>query len=535
MTRIQKVILEVFEEHLEASLSELIKITGIAKTTLNDNLKKLVADEKISKLGSGRSVYYQRIYNNQISSKSITVFNEGIKVGYIKYGNGNHTFKYIDNYKGKELLSLPRNEINTSVDLFPIFENLLPEYKRREKIIDVSKNESLADGLVKIKNTHGSFDFVYTKEEFSYKNNYENRPSWTSIKNKILDENEYPNFLPFTIDINKDILTASTSGEHSHLSGNQTKVDITIDFKNQIIKEDLKNATYILKPFNSEIGDYFNQNKSGDKTKGYYPFISINEHLFMTFAKNELNFNVPYSALIKTDEEFHYITKRYDRYTDYKYEQFDYAQFLNIKSTNKYKSTSEELFTAINETLFNKKEKMEALRFYFYSTLIKHSDLHTKNIGALNIGKNKKILTPLYDVISVGVYKGNSDDIGLSINHKHKNQKVKLRIPDFFGLADILNIGHDEFVLEAKKITKIFIEEFPKYIDKTRELLKYDPLLINTTRIRQDNFIVKLANFYNRRIMELTKLGILGYLKLEEYEAYRLPENQIKYNKNELH
>ena len=534
MTRIQKVILEVFEEHLEASLSELIKITGIAKTTLNDNLKKLVADEKISKLGTGRNIYYQRVYTNKVSLKCITVFNEGIKVGYIKYGNGKHTFEYLENYKGKELLSLSKGNINSSVELFPIFENLLPEYQRREKLIDVSKNESLADGLVKIKNTHGSFDFVYTTEEFSYKNIYGDRPSWISVKNNILDENEYPTFLPFKIDIDKDILTASTSGEHSHLSGNQNKVDIIIDFKNKIIKEDLKNAAYILKPFNGEIGDYFNQHKSDDKIKGYYPFISINEHLFMTFAKNELNFNVPYSALVKTDEEFHYITKRYDRYKDYKYEQFDYAQFLNIKSTNKYKSTSEELFLAINNTLHNKQEKMEALRFYYYSSLIKHADLHTKNIGALNIGKNKKILTPLYDVISVGLYKGNSDDIGLSINYKHKNQKVKLRVPDFFGLADILDINHDEFILEAKKITKIFIEEFPKYIDKTRVLLKYDPLLINSTRSGYDNFIVKLANFYNRRIMELTKLGTLEYLELKEYEVNRLPEKQIKYDKNKL-
>ncbi len=288
MTRIQELILEVFEEHLESSLSELIKITGIAKTTLHDNLKKLVSDKKISKIGSGRNIYYQRVYNTRESLKSITVFNEGIKVGFIKYGRGNHTFEYIDNYNGKELLSLPKNMVTTSVDLFPIFENLLPEYQRREKLIDVSRNESLADGLVKIKNTHGSFDFIYTTQEYSYKYNYGDRPSWISVKNKILGENEYPTFLPFKIDIDKDILIAATSGEHSHLSGNQNKVDITIDFKNKIIKEDLENASYILKPFNSEIGDYFNQHKSDDKTKGYYPFISINEHLFMTFAKNEL-------------------------------------------------------------------------------------------------------------------------------------------------------------------------------------------------------------------------------------------------------
>ena len=530
MTRIQKVILEVFDEHIEASLSELIKITGIAKTTLNDNLKKLVADKRISKLGAGRKIYYQRIYTNKVIRKSITVFNSGEKVGYIKYGEGNHTFEYIDSYKGTDILSLPRDTVHKSADLFPIFENLLPEYQRREKLIDVKNDESLADGLVKIKNTHGSFDFIYTTQEFSYKNNYSNRPSWISVKNKILGENSYPTFLPFHIDIDKDILTSNTNVEHSHLSGNQNKIDITIDYKNKVINEDLKNATHMLKPFNSEIGNYFNQHKSNDKRKAYYPFISINEHLFMSFAKNELNFNVPYSALVKTDEEFHYITKRYDRYEDFKYEQFDYAQFLNIKSTDKYKSTSEKLFEAINDTLYNKEEKMNALRFYYYSSLLKHADLHTKNIGALNIGRNKKVLAPLYDVISVGVYKGNSDDLGLSINSKHKNQRVKLRVSDFYGLADILDINHDEFKLEAKKITKIFIEVFPIYIEKTKELLLHDPLIINSTRVGHDTFINKLANFYNRRIIELSKLGTLKYLDMEEFEVKRMPENQIKYD-----
>ena len=115
MTRIQKVILEVFDEHLEASLSELIKITSIAKTTLNDNLKKLVADKKISRLGTGRKIYYQRIYTNKVIRKSITVFNSGEKVGYIKYGEGNHTFEYIDSYKGADILSLPRNKVHKGV------------------------------------------------------------------------------------------------------------------------------------------------------------------------------------------------------------------------------------------------------------------------------------------------------------------------------------------------------------------------------------------------------------------------------------
>ena len=43
-----------------------------------------------------------------------------------------------------------------------------------------------------------------------------------------------------------------------------------------------------------------------------------------------------------------------------------------------------------------------------------------------------------------------------------------------------------------------------------------------------DDFINKLANSYNRRIIELSKLGTLKYLDIEEFELQRMPENQIK-------
>jgi hypothetical protein len=90
-----------------------------------------------------------------------------------------------------------------------------------------------------------------------------------------------------------------------------------------------------------------------------------------SFAKNELNFDVPYTALIKGGKEFHYIVKRYDRFDNYKYHQKDFAQYLAMASDKKYNSTSEELFIKINEVLYNKEEKLKAL----------------------NIGRDKYILT----------------------------------------------------------------------------------------------------------------------------------------------
>jgi hypothetical protein len=88
-----------------------------------------------------------------------------------------------------------------------------------------------------------------------------------------------------------------------------------------------------------------------------------------------------------------------------------------------------------------KDEKLNAFKFYYYSSLIKHADLHTKNIGALNIGNTKK-------------------------------------------------------------------------------LLEYDPLLINSTSNDFDSFV--------------NKLGTLKDLDLEEFEAKKLPKNQLKYDKKNL-
>lgn len=100
------------------------------------------------------------------------------------------------------------------------------------------------------------------------------------------------------------------------------------------------------------------------------------------------------------------------------YDQKDFAQWLA------------RLFDKIGEVLGTPEAKLEALRFYFYGYLIKHADLHLKNIGALNIGQNKYILAPLYDVISVGIYRDDCDDLGFGFENPAKKPK-NWRFEDF--------------------------------------------------------------------------------------------------------
>ena len=75
------------------------------------------------------------------------------------------------------------------------------------------------------------------------------------------------------------------------------------------------------------------------------------DRLFMSFAKNELGFDVPYSGLIHHNGVFHYIIKRFDRYEEFRYEQYDFGQFLNMPSANKYNASSEEVFAKADAIL----------------------------------------------------------------------------------------------------------------------------------------------------------------------------------------
>ena len=213
----------------------------------------------------------------------------------------------------------------------------------------------------------------------------------------------------------------------------------------------------------------------------------------MTFAKNELAFDVPYTGIVKAKGiDYHYVTKRYDRIDGLKYKQVDFAQVIGVRSGDKYKSSSEELFRAIDKKLSSKTSKLEALKFYYFSYLIQHADLHLKNIGALEIGNKKYILAPLYDLISVGVYNGESLDLALGMKEPFKKPK-NWRIDDFYKLARIVGVSEIMFKKEARAITEKYITRMPEYIKKLEEFERKHPLPIQKTRVAK----------YIRRVLHL--------------------------------
>jgi len=410
LNKYEKVILESFEKKLEQSISELFLNTNIPKRTLNRYLDILIAKDAIEAIGEGRGRYYQRIIKTNINQ--IAVLKSGELVGFLGHEVGRYLFEYEKSYKGKMLDGLAKKSVSTSATLFPLFENLIPESDRRNAYMAEGKN--LAQILLELENTHGDFDFVSADKLYGYNKNYDSRKSWLSVKEKILEKQMFVNILDFKIEVEKEVL--EEKGKHSSLSGYQNKIDINIDFEKGEIHQSSE-ALYLLKPYNVQSAVY----DFRDKNQTHLPFLGLNEHLFMSFAKNAYGFDVPWSGVVIGERDFHYVVKRYDRYDGYKYEQRDFAQIMNIKSDQKYFTTSERLFDAISKVVKSKEDRVRFLEFYIFSFVIEHADLHIKNISILNIGQDKYRLSPLYDLISNGVYRGDSDELRLPLGGKRRN------------------------------------------------------------------------------------------------------------------
>ena len=432
-------------------------------------------------------------------NSKIVVFKSGELLGFLGYNDGRYEFEYDKNYKGKSLDGLRGDEIFYSATLFPLFENLIPESDRRDSYLAEGKN--LAQILLELENSHGDFDFVSADRLYHFKRDYSHRKAWIEVKEHILEEQSFPNILDVTIEVDQAIL--EEKGKHSSLSGYQNKIDI--DFEKSVIAQS-SDALYLLKPYNKQSAVY----DFRDKNQTHLPYLELNEHLFMSFAKNAYGFDVPWSGVVVGERDFHYVVKRYDRYGGYKYEQRDFAQIMNIKSDQKYFTTSEKLFDAIAKVIKSKEERVRFLDFYLFSFVIEHADLHLKNISILNIGQEKYRLSPLYDLISNGVYRGDSDELGLPLGGKKHN----ISIEDFYQLSSRLGISRLLTKKRANRAIEIFLKEFPSYIESSKKIKAFDNLKIKKNRYSFGSFSDDLEKFYHRRIEHLKQRDFFKELGL---------------------
>ena len=226
LSRNEQVIVEFIAKNLKVNLSDILKNSGIQKRTAQRALKGLIEKELIEASGTTNDREYTRVFNPHDSIIKLVVFMSGVLVGSLHYGGGEYSFEYDSKYSGEEFEGLTKGEVSKSIELFAYFENLIPEYDRRDRLL--KGRDDIAEILQGLNNSHGALDFVRLEELFKYKPSYSKRANWISVKNEILLENEFPNLITAKIMIDDAILDATANTEHSDLSGYQTKVDINI-------------------------------------------------------------------------------------------------------------------------------------------------------------------------------------------------------------------------------------------------------------------------------------------------------------------
>jgi serine/threonine-protein kinase HipA len=521
-TLVIDIIRVLIDKNSYTSLKEIISLLAKHKITprhLQNELKQLIDTNRVSVKGQASTTQYaiEEMQSNYRQYEFLYVF-KGYEIAGILFKlKDRYRFYYDNNFianKSKEIPSLSLQLSAHDFENIPaVFEENIPEGINREILETKSKTADEFEILSMLTDNIGNLSFSKSKEIEFPKNSH---PNFISSLNEILGTNPKINLLEnFSINIEEkhlfpdeyDISKQEIKQAHG-ISGFQYKKLVNIDFENNSIISDDSAHLYILKPYSKPKANKDNEN--------YFPHISINEHLFMSFAKNELNFRVPYSAIIKRkeDEEFHYIVKRFDRNGVHRFAKSTFAVFLGLRSENKYDTTSEKLFTRISKEIHNPKEKLELLKHYVYSVIIQHEDMHTKNLSLI-YDREFTFFSPLYDIACTGIMDGAKKyDSHLTINGKQK----QIRPNDFRPLCKILNVEFTTFKTEAIKIAIIYKESLPIYIE---ELKKLGSIPFYKRKLTQKaggdsywkaskepiEFYDVLKKFHFNRIKELENLG----------------------------
>ena len=436
----------------------------------------------------------------------IFVLKQEKAIGYLEETLVNEiSFIYFDNIEKDEYLPGLTLKINYSDNgLFNIFHNFLPE---NEQLRLLRKNNHINNNieiLLHLKDIHGSYQFL-NEEDYTAYDFKEERSLYlyNDIKDDMLNSNyTYPNILDnYKLDIHKNKIFPQNAVNEKEigLSGFQYKFGVSLDNDDKIVYiDENKKSSYFMKPYSLYYSQFC---KTKDKDRLYIPYLLINEHLFMTLAR-DIGFTVPYNAIIKDGADYHYIIKRFDRYKNGSFDHEEFATLMGYNSNQKYNSSVIEVLNKASEYV-NENKLRELLRFFFFSIIISHGDLHSKNISLINISNNtkeqNKDLAPYYDISTTSIYKGiDNKDIGLKIG----NKKSKIKKVDFINIADKFNIL--DFEKDMKEIVSFFSNNFKTYIQKLPSDIKQLPFY--TGRLSSHRSLeAYLLKYYDNRIKYIQK------------------------------
>ena len=434
----------------------------------------------------------------------IIVVKNSHPLGLLKESERFITFEYFDDIAQDDYIDSLPESINTSSSLFPIFENLLPESEDLKHLKAKHTINNTIDVLLYLEHIHGSFEF-YTTEEFKEKSfSQEQLFIYNEVVERILD-NDYifPNILDgYTLDIAKEKLFPKEfkNNKLTGLSGFQYKFGVTLNKESKTLKYiENEQCEYIMKPYNHIYSTFQPLNKDAS----YIPYLLINEHLFMSLAR-EFGFKVPYNAIIKDGKDYHYIIKRYDRFDGLKIDHQELLTLLGKHSSQKYKVSALEVLQVAAEYL-TQDELMEIFSFFVFSIIIGHGDFHAKNISLIYksnaFGESRMQLAPYYDISTVSIYKSvTHNDIGMKI--LNKNNKITLE--DLVWLGAKCKISKEAVESCVSDFADKFTDEFLGFVEKLPQSIKLLPFYKDRYK-HFDTFEVVLKRYYRNRLSYIDK------------------------------
>lgn len=273
------------------------------------------------------------------------------------------------------------------------------------------------------------------------------------------------------IDISKEtleLLAKENVSKGLTVPGVQKKISLNLSSSSTTPKLTLVNypTGYILKPQVKE-----------------FEHLPESEQLIMSMADISGISTVPH-ALVKSENDFLYITKRIDRTFSkdgvWKIAMEDFCQLDNRITADKYKGSYERCAKIINK--YSSQPGLDLSELFIrllFCYIVGNSDMHLKNFSLIENKSGLYQLSPAYDLLPVNVIMSeDQEEMALVFNGK----KTTIRKKDFIAFAETCEISQKS----AERMIAKIVSLKPKYIKMCNESLLSDSQKENLVKLIEE-------------------------------------------------
>ena len=405
----------------------------------------------------------------------LDVYFYGKLIGKLTEKNSHLSFKYLPNVNDAISINLPiQDEAFSDKATRSFFNNLLPEEGIRESVArytQVSSNNPFAL-LKEIGGECAGAIELYPEGVSREEESTKLKPiSTEKISDVLLNQAHIP------------LLT----GEEIRLSlaGAQQKIALCIipnDSQNYYLPCGEYISTHIIKPQNP-----------------YFEDIIYNENFCMKLA-NKFGLSVAQSDIKEFNGIKAYIVKRFDRKNSdstisglERVHQEDFCQALMLPDKKYQKeggASIKQCYKLIRNADFSGKADalITFLKTIVFNFIIGNSDAHGKNFSLLH--KNGKYeLSPLYDLVSTGVYDVLSPNMAMSIDGEYNPNKITKQ--HFVNMSKELEIKPNVIEKIISGLTDNMLKNVEELTNELKEQGLYSPI------------IDKIETLINKRLKQL--------------------------------